>query len=382
MASTRRADADSPSVVTWEVTRACDLVCTHCRETAQAKRSSLELSTFEGYELIEQVSRLEPELMTFSGGDPLKRSDIFELLEFAARRAIATALATGATPLLHERAIERLRMTGLSRLALALDGPTPEVHDAVRGVRGSFGESVRAIRLAVASGVSVEIGTMVSRFNLPHIAAMMHLLEDLGVDWWNLHFYVPGGAGSREDMIGAQETERLFAILYERGKELPFGIRTTEAAHFRRYVLQREMRDNPDLARRVFERGINYGAFVASLRADETGGLSLGLLGGTCDARRTIFVSHIGEVYPSPYLPFSGGNIRFRKLDQIFRRSAPFMTIRDCDALTGKCGACEFREICGGSRARAWAVDGDPMAPEPLCAYQPVILREDAYTGH
>lgn len=374
-----------PNVVVWEVSRACDLACLHCRASVQSRRSTLELSTWEGYDLIEQAAELGPERFTFSGGDPLKRGDIFELIDAASRRKLRTALATSATPLLARDAIVRLKNAGLSRLALALDGASPEAHDGVRGLPGAFRATMESVRQAREAGLPLEIDTVVSRFNLTQLDAMLPLLSDLGVAAWNVHFYVPCGPGSVADMMSAQEAESVFATLYEGARSAPFEIRTTEAMHYRRYVLQRELRENPDLARLVFERGLNYAALVASTTAG-SGEDALSRfthpLATVNDARGFIFVSHIGEVYPSGFLPLSGGNVRFRRLAHIYRCSPLFAIIRDCSELEGKCGVCEFREVCGGSRARAYAVDGDPMAAEPLCAYQPAVLREEAIGGH
>lgn len=374
-----------PNVVVWEVSRACDLACSHCRSAAQSKRSTLELSTFEGYDLIEQVALLGPELFTFSGGDPLKRADIFELVEFAGRRGLATSLATSATPMLTFGAINRLKQAGLGRMAVALDGPSAEVHDGVRGVSGSYRVTMDSIRHALSIGLPVEIDTMISRFNLSQIESLMQLLAELRVVAWNLHFYVPAGPGTKGDMISAQEAERVFALIYGASRAMPFEIRTTEAMHYRRYVLQRVLRENPELARRVFEIGLNYSALVSSMQTEteesETGKCPHPLE-SVNDARSYLFVSHIGEVYPSSFLPLSGGNIRFRPLAHIYRNSPLFAIVRDGSELTGKCGVCEFKEVCGGSRARAYMVEGDPMAPEPLCAYQPAVLREEAFAEH
>jgi len=373
---------DRPSTVVWEVSRACDVACLHCRPSVQESRSSLELSTYEGYELIEQIAELAPESFTFSGGDPLKRADIFELVEFATRRGLRSLLAVGATRLLDREAIARLGDTGLARLAIALDGPTPEAHDGIRGIKGAYQKTIESVRHARECGLPVEINTVVSRFNSGQIMAIAELLEDLDIEGWNLHFYVPCGPGSPSDMIDARTAEATFARLYEVSRRVPFEIRTTEANHYRRYVLQRELRENPGLARLVFESGLRYGALLSSLQQGGGEGVCPHPLATVNDTRRSIFVSHIGEVYPSGFLPLSGGNIRFRKLETIYRSSPLFTIIRDCTSLTGKCGACEFREVCGGSRARAYAVSGDPMAAEPVCAYQPAVLRDEAFDGH
>ena len=373
---------ERPGAVVWEVSRACDVACLHCRSTVQDRRSTLELSTWEGYDLIEQASDLDPERFTFSGGDPLKRADIFELVDGASRRGLNPVLATSATPLLTSDTISRLKDSGLGHLAVGLEGASADSHDGVRGQKGAYRVTIDAIRSAAELDLPVEINTMVSRFNVSQLDGMARLLDDLGVVAWNLHFFVPCGSGSVVDMVGPQETEQAFTRLYEAARSLSFEIRTTEANHYRRYVLQRELRENPDLARHVFERGLSYSSLVESLQSDSDHPGCPHPLASVNDARRFIFVSHIGEVYPSGFLPLSGGNIRFRRLEQIYRRSPLFTIIRDGEELAGKCGVCEFKEICGGSRARAYAVTGDPMAAEPACAYQPAVLREEAFVGH
>lgn len=368
---------ERPAVVVWEVSRACDVACLHCRASIQASRSTLELSTYEGYDLIDQVAELAPERFVFSGGDPLKRADVFELIDAANRRGLNPVLSVSATPLLVPEAIDRLLTAGLQRMAVALDGASADVHDGVRGLTGAYRATLDAIRHAVEIGLPVEVDTIVSRFNASQIGELGSLLEDLGVAEWNVHFYVPCGPGSVLDMIAPEEAERVFAKLYEVSKRVSYEVRTTEANHFRRYVLQRELRENPGLARHVFERGLNYASLVSSWRQNVAETPCPHPLAAINDATRFVFVSHIGEVYPSGFLPLSGGNIRFRKLAHIYRSAPLFRIIRDCAELGGKCGVCEFREVCGGSRARAYAVSGDPMAAEPGCAYQPAVLRDE-----
>lgn len=370
---TRREER--PSVVVWEVSRACDVACLHCRPSVQTKRSSLELSTWEGYDLIGEVSELAPERFAFSGGDPLKRADILELVDAAARRGLDPVLSASATPLLVPETIEKLKLAGLGRLALSLDGASAEAHDGVRGLSGAYRVTVDSIRHARTIGLPVEVNTIVSRFSAGQLESMIPLLAELGVVGWNLHFYVPGGTGGADDMIGPHDAEQVFARLYEASRHVPYAIHTTEANHYRRYVLQRELRENPDLARQVFERGLNFAALVSSMETRPHP------LASVNDARRSVFVSHIGEVYPSHFLPLSGGNIRFRRLSHIYRSSPLFAAIRSSAELGGKCGVCEFKDVCGGSRARAYAVAGDPLASEPVCAYQPAVMREEAFAG-
>ncbi len=361
--STMNSDV-RPFMAIWEVSRACDLACLPCRAAAQPRRSALELSTYEGYELIEQVAELRPMGFAFSGGDPLKRPDIYELIDFARRRGLSPSVAPSPTPLLTAEAIEMMKTAGVARLSLGIDGATPESHDGARGIPGAFRHTVDAIRHAKRISLPVQVNTTLSRINVEELERIASLVGELGVVSWNVSFLVPLGLAKADDMLTAEEVEEAFGNLYEIGRGAAFEIRTGEALHYRRFVAQRKLLDDPELMARVFAGGkYNSGELVASMKQ--------AVVPGGGQVRGIVFVSHIGEVYPSGFLPLSAGNIRFRRLSTIFRASPLFATLRDSAQLKGKCGMCEFRDLCGGSRARAYAVTGDPMAAEPLCAHQP-----------
>ncbi len=354
---------DRPFIAIWEVTQACDLVCVHCRACAQPLRSPLELTTAEGERLIGEIAEMQVPVFVLTGGDPLKRPDVSDLVEYAARRGVRVSLTPSATPLLTLEALAELRKRGLARLALSLDGSTPEIHDAFRGVQGSYDRTLRAARWARDLGLPLQINTTITRRNLDDFDAMVRLLEPLHIVLWSVFFLVPTGRAQAADLIRAEEFENVFEKLYAVSRRAAFDLKTTEAQHYRRFVAQR----------RAEERRKNSPAISPRLAADSLDGISRAPR-GVNDAKGFVFISHTGDVFPSGFLPLATGNVRRQTLAEIYRRSPLFVGLRDSSGLKGKCGYCEFREICGGSRARAYAVTGDPFAEKPFCAYQPQPL--------
>lgn len=350
---------DRPFIVIWETTQACDLACVHCRACAQPLRNKLELSTNEAKELIEEVAALSAPVFVLTGGDPLKRPDIFELVRYAADNGVRISLTPSATPLLTREAIIRLKESGLARLAISLDGPTAELHDAFRRVEGSYDWTLQAVRWAREIGLPVQINTTITRHNLAHLDQTIALLEQLDIVLWSVFFLVPTGRGSEIDLISAEEFEQVFEKLYETSNRLKFDIKTTEAQHYRRYVLQRRTKEKRE--------GRVSPATNPGVTPDGIGRAPRGIN----DGKGFVFVSYKGEVFPSGFLPLAAGNIRTNSLAEIYRESPLFRTLRDTHNLGGKCGVCEFREVCGGSRARAYALTGDPFAEEPCCLWQP-----------
>lgn len=349
-----------PFLVIWEVTQACDLACKHCRAAAQPNRNPDELSTDEGKRLIDQIADMHVPLFVITGGDPIKRPDVYELVRYATRAGVHAALTPSATPLLTREVIFKLKEAGLARLAVSLDGSTPEIHDAVRGVPGAYARTLDVVRWANEADLPIQIHTTVSRHNAHDLGPLSQLASRLNIVMWSVFFLVPLGRGKVEEMLTGEEFEQVFARLYELSKQVPFQIKTTEAMHYRRYLLQHNLEEHqqhsqgphghtPDAPRK------NIG--WATRRVN--------------DGRGFVFISHLGEVYPSGFLPLSGGNIRRQPLSSIYRESPVFRSLRDLTLLKGKCGACEYKEICGGSRARAYATSGDLLAEEPCCIYQP-----------
>lgn len=358
---------ERPYIAIWETTQACDLACIHCRACAQPKRNPFELSTDEAKRLIDQIAEMAVPVFVLTGGDPLKRPDIFELVQYAYERGVHTSMTPSATPLLTPQVISRLKDCGLARLAVSLDGSTPEIHDAFRRVPGSYDCTLKAIRRARQIGLPVQINTTITRRNLDDFDPMVRLLEALDIVLWSVFFLVPTGRGQSADLISAEEFEMVFEKLYRTAAHVKFDIKTTEAQHYRRFLLQRwaeERRHGVDSA------GTHLPAaqvFPAALGGDGIARAPRGLN----DGKGFVFISHVGEVFPSGFLPQATGNIRRQRLADIYRDSPLFRTLRDTSQLKGKCGECEFKEICGGSRARAYALTGDMLEEEPCCVYLP-----------
>ncbi len=344
-----------PLIVIWEATQACDLSCCHCRASAQPKRHPLELTTAEAQLLIRDVAELRPPIFIFTGGDPLKRADIFDLVRYAADLNLHPAMTPSATPLLTKHAIAELKKAGLVRLAVSLDGSVPELHDVFRGVSGSYARTLQAIQWANEVGLPIQINTSLHNRNLHDLDNMAELVKNFKLVLWSLFFLVPTGRGQTNDLPTAEEFEATFAKLYKFSQEMPFRVKTTEAQHYRRFVLQ--------------QRSAKNSSAIQELTADAVQGIP-GLL-PINDGKGFVFVSHVGEVYPSGFLPISAGSVRTQSLTEIYQKSELLVSLRNTANLHGKCHECEFKEICGGSRARAYAVTGDLFAEDPCCSYIP-----------
>jgi len=334
-------------VVTWELTRACRLACAHCSVGAQAKRSPLELSTYEAYKTIDQIAAMRPQELILTGGDPLERPDIYQLLDYARRRALAPTLTVTASPSLTGAAIGTMKRNGLTRIAIAIDSAKPNNHDAARGVGGLFASTLLAIRWARTVALPVEVNTLVTRKNVHELGTIASLVGDLSVERWNTYFVVPIGDSKHLETLTADEVEQVFDVLWNVSQKAPFRVRTFEAPHYRRFAIQKMSE-----ARKL------------------TGTDHADLL-GAADCAEQIFISHTGEVSLSPFLPLTAGNVRYQPLSTIYQRSDLFAAVRSSANLKGKCGRCEFRSVCRGSRARAFAITGDMFASDPLCAYKP-----------
>jgi len=354
---------ETPFIVIWETTQACDLACLHCRACAQPLRSSLELSTEEAKDLIDQVAQMAAPLFVLTGGDPLKRPDIYSLVKYGTLRGVRMSMTPSATPLLTHAAVARLRQCGLARLAISLDGSTAKIHDTFRGVSGSYALTLDAVRWAGEIGLPIQINTTITRRNLADFDSMVALLKTFPMVLWSVFFLVPTGRGQLHDLITAEEFEEVFARLADVSREVKFDIKTTEAQHYRRYLAQQRA-----VQRRI---GIAPSGSTGKPLGDGIGRAPRGLN----DGKGFVFVSHQGDVFPSGFLPLTAGNVRRQPLAEIYRNAPLFRQLRDTSNLKEKCGMCEFREICGGSRSRAYALTGDPFAADPSCVYQPRAAR-------
>lgn len=360
----------APFIVIWETTQACDLACLHCRASARPWRESGELSTEEAMRLMDTVRSFGHPLFVLTGGDPLKREDTVDLVEYGRRIGLRVALTPSGTPLMTREVLQRLHDAGLARLAVSLDGSCAEIHDHFRGVAGSFDWSVRMLREAREIGLSTQINTTISRHNVGDLEPLMGLMGKLGISLWSVFFIVPTGRARASDLATAEEFEHVFNRLYDLSKTAPFDIKTTAAPHYRRVVMQRQVAE-----RRGGTRSEPASPLTTGLGFSLPDGV--GRAKGVNDGNGFLFVSHLGEIYPSGFLPVSAGNVRTDDLVDAYRGSDLFRTLRDPDRLEGKCGVCEFRTVCGGSRARAYAMTGNYMASDPSCAYIPARWRQE-----
>ena len=363
---------ENPFIVIWELTRACQLHCLHCRAEAQKYRHPLELSLEEGKKLIDDIYEMNNPLLVFTGGDPLERPDVFDIAEYAISKGIRVSITPSATPNVTKEAMKKAKEIGMARWAFSLDGHCAEIHDNFRGTAGSFDLTMKAIQYLHELDMPLQINTVISRYNYPYLEEMAELIEKLGVVLWSVFFLVPTGRGKQSDMISPVEHEKVFQWLYQLSKRVPFDIKTTAAQHYRRVVIQEKMRERTgvsDTEHIFYEDVINKG------KTGQVSGLGRAPK-GVNDGNGFVFISHIGDVFPSGLLPLKAGNVRETPLPTIYRESDIFKNLRSPDKYKGKCGVCEFNKVCGGSRSRAYHVTGDYMESEPYCVYIPKALRK------
>jgi len=350
----------SPFTLAWEVTRACALSCLHCRAVAQPKPDPRELNTEEAMRVVDQIREVGDPILVVTGGDPLMRRDVFDLLSYAVSKGLRTSLTPSATALANPKNLARVRDTGVLRLAVSLDGPSAEVHDAFRGFRGTFDRTMSIMRDAREVGLALQINTTVSRYNLAVLDQMPEIVSQAGAVQWSVFFLVPTGRGKVNDMISAEEHEQVFNWLHDLSRKAPFDVKSTAAPAYRRVAIQRAQADAEGSSQNpVAGAGFRF--------AD---GLNRPAM-GVNDGNGFAFISHIGEVCPSGFLPIVAGNVREQSFAEIYRNSPLFRELRDQTKLKGKCGICEFGSVCGGSRARAYAVTGDYVEADPSCVYVP-----------
>jgi radical SAM protein len=353
--------ANSPFVAFYEVTRACGLVCKHCRACAQPIAHKNELNTEASLRLLDQFASFpKPPTLVFTGGDPMTRADIFQLVRHANEIGLVTAMTPSATSLVTKDALIGLKEAGLSRLAVSLDSSDPIIHDDFRGVDGSFVRTLEIMRDAREIGLSLQVNTTITRRNVDDVDAMAEMLGTLGVVMWSVFFLIPVGRGLMEERIPAERYEELFEKLWVHARSKPYGIKTTEAHHYRRFVLER-MGDP-----------LTAGKGGNTARPDRVQRAPLGVN----DGRGVMFVSHTGRVQPSGFLPVVCGVYPDKSIVDIYQHSETMVRLRDKSLLRGKCGLCEYKSVCGGSRARAYAVSRDILGSEPDCIYLPQLLRK------
>lgn len=359
----------NPFIVIWEVTRACQLKCVHCRADAQLTPDPRELSHVEGINLIDQIYEMDNPMLVFTGGDCMMREDLFELADYAIKKGMRVSMTPSATPNVTKEKMKQAKEVGLSRWGFSLDGPTPEIHDHFRGTPGSFDLTLEKIKYLNELDMPLQINTVISKYNYDHLEEMSKLVGELKAVMWYIFLLVPTGRGQLDACISPAEHEKVFRWLYELSKTAPYDIKTTAAQHYRRVVLQQKQRDH------LIEKGeIHYKDSITTDFASMHDGLKRAPK-GVNDGNGFAFVTHIGEVVPSGLLPIVAGNIRETPLAEIYRESKVFKELRQPDNYKGKCGVCEYNKICGGSRSRTYAVTGDYLESEPFCVYIPQAMR-------
>jgi radical SAM protein len=371
--------SERPFMVIWETTQACDLACRHCRAQAQPLHDPNALNTEQAKHLLDQVESFgKPRpLFIFTGGDPFKRKDLFELVQYGSSLGLPVAVSPSGTPMLTKENLQRIKEAGAKAISLSIDGSNAQKHDDFRRVSGSFQWTTNGWRLARQIGLKVQINTTVTRYNLHDLPEIFRLVQELGAMTWSLFFLVPTGRGKEEDEISPGEYEAVMHFLYDVSKYI--SAKPTEGHHYKRVVLQRAILEEKGLP---LEQYIELHPAYFVLKQDLDKIVSqLGLQPREIGVKRTpmhinaangfVFVSMRGEVFPSGFLPLSCGNIKERSLVDLYQNSALFQDLRKTELFEGRCGLCEFVGVCGGSRSRAFAMTGDPFAEEPFCSYKP-----------
>lgn len=348
---------------------ACPLSCRHCRASALHEPLPGELTTAEAYRLLEQVAGMGPPnpVLVMTGGDCLSRPDLLELTGYARQLRLPVALSPSVSPLLDPRRLKQFQRFGVRAVSLSLDGARPETHDRVRGVDGHFHATLESLRWLLEMGFRVQVNTTVMRSNLTELADVAALLLQLGVPIWEVFFLIEVGRGGALEAPSAADNEDVCHFLYDASAH-PLLVRTVEAPFFRRVTAQRRANPGPPAA------GPLYSELTARLEqlAGEGGRPPRPQTVGTRDGMGVVFVAHDGAVRPSGFLPMAVGDIRERSLGELYRDSPLLRHIRAAD-FSGRCGQCQYRTLCGGSRARAFAATGDPLGEDPGCAYTPTL---------
>lgn len=370
---------ERPHVIVWEVTRACQLACKHCRADAFLRADPRQLTTEQGKALLDDFAAYGTPrpIVIFSGGDAFERPDLEELIAYGKSVGLPIALSPSVTPLLTDERLASVRAAGVNAFSISLDGATPETHDSFRGIDGTFADSMEAAKLVVKHGFRFQVNTTICKNNLHELPYILKTVKEMGAWMWYLLFLVPMGRGSNLEPLSPEEMEDVLHWLHDVSDRI--AVKVTEAPNYRRVAIQRDdaraagkpmpktgelhdwlMRTTDELLGEVTERrpprppiGVNSGRGFA-------------------------FVDHIGDVYPSGFLPVRCGSVKEQPFHEVYAEAPMMKALRDPAGYSGKCGQCEFNWICGGSRARAYAMAGDPLASDPTCIWQPEALRESA----
>ena len=355
------ADFDlSPFTIAWEVTRACAFACKHCRADAQHQRDPQELTTGEGIQLIDRLADFGSPILIFTGGDPMMRRDLFELITHATQKGLRCSLTPTATALPTIEKLKQAKAAGIRRIALSLDAPARNAHDEFRQVPGSWERTMKILQNAKEVGLSVQVNTTVSIFNVDQLADMVPFIQQVDAVQWSVFFLVPTGRAQAQYMISPDQHEEVFNWLFDLSQQAVFDIKATAAPMYRRVAIQRKKAESNNHQPVTFQgAGFQY--------AD---GLDRPTK-GVNDGNGFLFISHVGQIMPSGFLPIDCGNVRDQDVIDVYRNHPVFKDLRNYEKLKGKCGYCDFRDVCGGQRGRAYGITGDYMETDPVCVYEP-----------
>lgn len=351
------ADFDqAPFTIAWEVTRACAYACVHCRADAQSQRDPRELTTLEAFTLIDRLADFgNNPILIFTGGDPMMRRDLTELIAYASQRGLRCSLTPTATALPTTKRLEQVRDAGIRRIALSLDAPDPVVHDTFRKVPGSWQRTMDILHRAHDVGLSVQINTTVAKHNVEILPEMVPFIQEVRAVQWSVFFLVPTGRAMLEQMISAEQHEKIFNWLFDLAQDAPYDIKGTAAPMYRRVAIERKKNEAGDQPVTFQGAGFQY--------AD---GLDRPTR-GVNDGNGFLFISHIGEIQPSGFLPLTAGDVRKHDIVEVYRHHPLFTDLRDTSKLKGVCRTCQYVDVCGGQRGRAYGVTGDYLESDPAC---------------
>lgn len=364
---------NKPFIVIWEVTRACALVCQHCRAEAQHHAAPGQLTNAQGHELIDQLTSYERPypMLILTGGDCFERPDLVDLIEYAVSKGLHVSISPSVTPLFTRDRVRAVQEAGMSMMSMSLDGGSATTHDAFRGFPGTFDHTVEACHMLRELGMKFQLNTVFTAKNIHEAPQMLKNAIDLGAMMFYTFMLVPTGRGAQLDMLSPLEREDVLYWLHDNSTRI--AIKTTEAPQYRRIAFQR------DAVRQGKERPVRHGELYEWLTRETNE-----LLGETITEPRPprtplainsgsgfAFIDHTGDVYPSGFLPIHCGSIKETPFPEIYCGSPVFQGLRNPNGFSGKCGACNFNHFCGGSRSTAYALTGDYLASDPSCAYVP-----------
>ncbi len=347
-----RTGIKAPRIIAWEITRSCNLSCAHCRAASEFGHYPGELSLDQIKGVIDDIVTISNPIIILTGGEPLMRPDIWEIVDYCHEKGAMPVIGTNAT-LVTDDIAAKMAAHKIPRISVSIDFPTAAEHDEFRGQPGCFDASIEGIKIAKRHGVGVQINTTVTKLNADKIAEIHDLAEDLGVDAFHIFMLVPTGRGSDllEQELPPEEYERVLTWAYHRQKTSPLHFKPTDSPHYYRIIRQLAKAEGKKVTRE--EYGLDA--------------MTRGCLGGITFC----FVSHVGDIQPCGYFDMQLGNVKEKPFSEIWTESKVFNDLRDYSLLKGKCGACEYKAVCGGCRARALEITGDYLEAEPYCVYEP-----------